>query len=129
MAEPAQDSTELQEAIAAVQWHFVQLVRASNECDLLCRVASFTHMVYGSMDKSVVDNDTPQKLSERVKFVRQLGEEMSQTHDEWKRTVQKYSRKAPRVGDHVWYCPRCGGSECSGALPARLFSAEQGGIE
>lgn len=128
MVEPSQDSAELQSAVAAVHRRFVQLVRDSRECDLLCRVASFTHMVYGSVDNSIVDSDTPQRLSDRVSFVQQLREEMLPTHDEWRRIVQKYSRRVPRAGEYVWYCPRCGRDDCSGTLPARLFSVEQGGI-
>jgi len=128
MAEPAQDSIELRAAVAAVQQQFMQLVMAGKECDMLCRVTSFTQMIYGSVEASSKDNDTPRKLSDRVKFVRGLGEEMATVHDTWLRTVQKYSRRTERVGSHIWYCPRCRRDDCSGTLPARLYNAEQGGL-
>lgn len=126
MLESDKSIAEHRAAVAAVQHLFMQLVRAGRECDLLCRTANITRGLYNAVELSVKEGDTPQKLSERVKFVRQLATETAQERELWSRTVQKLSRKEPRAGAYSWYCPLCGADDCAGTMPVRFFSSEQG---
>lgn len=86
------------------------------ECDQLCRMATYTVMLYDKISDSASEGDTPELVNERVRFIRGFRDNMYEDSRQWNETISDILRTRKRVDSSVWICPRCGREDCSGAV-------------
>jgi len=120
MAKPKIPKREVLVAVAEVCTLFRTLMR-NGECDLLCRMASHTRAVYGDVADSATNGDTPEKLNNRVRFIRDYKDTVRDATMDWENFIDsRPKRKKPYKPEVLWMCVRCGHKNCSGAICAQI---------
>jgi hypothetical protein len=76
--------------------------------------------MYDRIEDADIMGDTPQRLSARIGFVRQLGSVVAENRQQWTEMTNRLARKKSKLPITVWICPRCGSTDCAGAVEARV---------